>query len=175
MGTQRQFWHNFRLDQQAKLPVESNIYEVLDEIYKVRRKQHSKKWKLELASPLPVSTLNFYQSVGEVAKVLALKSVKNAKISKFAIKNINASMQVKFGAKPKVKDVLELDIFSSITICLDVSPDQLLAGIDRLRLPAEDFYENSLHTFLHRPQQSGFLIFHEIVVGYLVRVSSEIA
>lgn len=164
------FWRNFRSAQAEMLPIESNIYEVLEEVYSERRKRFAKQWKASLNSSLPESTVEFYANAATEAELLIRTKIKNVKLSKYAERNLESSMKIFVGSNPKVQDVLDFDVYAQITINLDVTPSLLLEGISRTTPPAANFYENSLHTIFHRPQRTGYLIFHEIVVGHLVNL-----
>jgi hypothetical protein len=162
------FWRNFRLEQVEKLPIRSNLFEVIEEIYIERRKRFARRWRASLNSTLPQSTLDFYLNVAKEAEHLVRTKIIGAELSKYADRNLRSSMKIFVESNPKVHDVLDLDVFSQITISLDVAPNLLLEGVGQATALSSNFYENSFHTIFHRPQQTGYLVFHEIVVGHLV-------
>lgn len=163
------FWSNFRRVQRSRFPFHSDFIDSVEDHYRFERRKFVRKNRSHLLQVLPPSTIHFYDGILKKARRAALSSLRKSNLTQFARNNLDRSFGIELGADSTVQRVLDLDVFSQVTVAMDIEPSLLLGGINRSVLAKnKKLYENTLHLILHRPQQSEFMVFHEMVVGFLV-------
>jgi hypothetical protein len=165
------FWSNFRSAQRSKLPVKSDFFETLEEYYSEQQSNYFNEFRTSLNKKIPANSIRFYNDILKKTNLVASSVLRRTKPSPFVIKNLKNSFGFKLDSSTTVSDIIKLDVFAKVTVAQDIYPKVLLKGIDQKILSKSKMYENTLHFFFHRPQQSEFLIFHELVVGYLVNIA----
>jgi hypothetical protein len=160
----RTFYEQFLTLRRERLPIESDLYENLSELHRRQREAFDTRWALWNPRALPEASRDFVNRCFARAQAAAGPALAAAWIPAAHRQRAEQiyAFRLPFGAT--LLDLRNCDVFEGVLRPQDTNVPQLFAegGPDAAIAPG------ICHMFLHAPQQTRYLFFHEMVVGYLV-------
>jgi hypothetical protein len=166
-ANEKSFWHLFHEAREERLPVQSNVYDLLNQIYKEKRVQHEIEIKSALDSEIHPTFVKHYNQIYYTVQNLMRSVLNQTRDSKNALSYAEQIYSFRLAEKATVADLLATDIFGDKTVNLDIPVPLLSAPIGEKQRNNFDFLLNTFHYTLHWPQRTEFLFLHELIVGYL--------
>lgn len=131
------------------------------------RAQRKKTDEKYLHKPLPPSSLRFYNDAFKKVDRTVQKLLRKYNLSSRSLELAKSAYGVRVGKGATFGDLLKMDVFQLKTYNQDLLPDDAFGGFRRRERQLSASFL-AYHFFLHRPQRTEHILFHEIVVGYLV-------
>ena len=161
------FFDKYSALREARLPIKSNIYEVLSRYYACVRREDQTKWRSKLHVKLPKSTISYYNCQFSDVERMLLPLIEKSSIPEISKSKAIAKAQFRLASNSCLEDLLRTDIFGQITTNQDIPVEEALTGISKSLIADYSFRLNTYHFILHGFQNTECLFLHELIVGYL--------
>lgn len=145
----------------------SKVFEALNLDNAKGRARRKKADARYLHKPLPPASLRFYNDAFNRVDRTVQQLLRNYGLSSRSLALAKSAYEVRLGKGATFGDLLKMDVFQPNTYNQDLLPEDVFGGFRR-REQQQTAKFLAYHFFLHRPQRTEHILFHEIVVGYLV-------
>lgn len=164
--TEETFWERYSR-QRRKMSYGCGIFELLKIDNAKGRAQRNKADAKYLKKTLPPTSLSFYNDSFKTVDRTVQKLLRKHKLPKESLALAKSAYGVRLDKGTTYSDLLELDAFHNKTYNQDLRPEDVFGGY-RQRAKKNTVRFLAYHLFLHRPQRTEHVLFHEVIVGYLL-------
>ena len=155
------FWNLYVELAEKRMQPKDRFYKSLNLRYSRIRRSQARFVSDRITDPFPTSSVRFFNQVFLDVETRTGRSIKNKKMA-------HAAYGFRLPEHSNARDLLAIDAFKDFTTQQDLPIVRFLQGINRDAQDRRTLTDGLTHCFLHMPQRSGYLFFHEIIVGGLL-------
>jgi hypothetical protein len=150
---------------QARFPIESSLYEQLRRHNHLKRAGQRELWADCLDQPILDTNREFLNRAFAAVAASIDELMPRMEVPEAAKARARTIYRLRLPPGITLRELLLVDAFATQTHPLEFNQDCVIGDVSRFGAL------DPSHAFLHRAQQSEFLLLHEVFVGYLVNLS----
>lgn len=151
-------------ERESRFPIDSDFYARLAAHFAHAQKGQREKWAADLPRALPAPIIEYYNAQFARTAEVAARRLECSSLPAATKQRAGEVLGYRLGPQATFADLLASDAFHTLTWSLEYKAERSFGEVSSI--PATHGLDVS-HLFLHRVQQTEFLFFHEMAVGYL--------